>query len=106
MKYNEILIHPMKGDRYKVMREIHYKDIVVPIGFKTNGANVPRFAWNLYPPNKSDYMPAVIVHDYLCEMEDYKKADQYFKEIMQELGVNKITTGIFYNAVRLYHLFK
>jgi hypothetical protein len=30
------------------------------------------------------YLPAVIVHGYLCDKEEYKNADKYFKEILQQ----------------------
>lgn len=38
---------------------------VVPIGFESDGASVPRFLWWLYPPFGEAYEPATWLHDYL-----------------------------------------
>ena len=37
------------------------------------GANVHRLFWSIIPPFKSKYLPAVIVHDYLCKENKYEK---------------------------------
>jgi len=101
--YKDIKLSPLKGDKYILLEDLLYKDITVPEGYITNGANIPRVFWSIWPPNRSDYMPAVVVHDYLCDMEDYDRADEYFKDIMEYLGINKITIFLFYYSVRLYH---
>jgi len=104
--YKGIKISPLEGDRYILLESFKYKDITIPKGYKTNGANIPRIFWSIWPPNRSNYMPAVIVHDYLCDMEEYKKADEYFLEILLYLNVSKITTFLFYNFVKYYHRLK
>ncbi len=70
--YREVYISPQKGDVYRITKPLHYKDIVVPSGYTTNGADVPRLFWSFFPPNRSDYLPAVIVHDYLCDQGEYQ----------------------------------
>lgn len=106
MKYSDICITPLKGDRYKILEDVTYKDVTVPAGYRTNGADIPRIFWSLFPPNKSDYLPAVIVHDYLCDLEDYKKADQYFEEILRDLRVDFISRYLLVKSVSLYHSYK
>jgi len=106
MKYTDIQIQPLRNNRYKILKDIKYKDIIVPKGYMTNGANIPRIFWSIFPPNKSDYMPAVIIHDYLTDMKEYQKADQYFKDIMREIRINKTIITIFYYGVRIYHKLK
>ncbi len=101
--YNNISITPRPNDKYKVIKEFIYKDITIPINYHTNGADIPRFLWIFWPPNRSTYLPAVIVHDYLCDNQEYKKADKYFKEILETLNMSKITIFVFYYGVRLYH---
>jgi len=103
MKYSDIHITPLRGNRYKINKAITYKDITVPEGYRTNGADIPRIFWSIFPPNKSDYLPAVIIHDYLCDLEDYTKADLYFYEILQELGVHKVSRWLLVNSVKAYH---
>jgi len=106
-QYNGIIISPRPDDKYKILKDFTYKDITVPAGFHTNGANIPRFLWSFYPPNRSTYLPAVIVHDYLCNQEEYKKADEIFKEMLTILlGQKRFTINFFYHSVRLYHRFK
>ena len=106
MKYSDISITPLKDNRYRVNKEIMYKNVIVPEGYCTNGANIPRAFWSLFPPNKSDFMPAVIVHDYLCDQERYVKADWYFDDILKDLEVHKVSRWVLVNAVKVYHKIK
>jgi len=101
--YNNIIITPRLDDKYKLKKSFTYKDITIPENYHTNGADIPRFLWIFWPPNRSSYLPAVIVHDYLCDKKEYKKADYYFKEILELLNINKFTIWFFYKSVRLYH---
>ena len=103
MRYSDVVISPLRGHKYKVLEPIRYKDVVVPVGYLTNGANVPRLFWSLYPPNKSDLLPAVIIHDYLCDQEQYEKADQYFDEVLEILQVKKIDRFLLVWVVKIYH---
>ena len=50
--------------------------VEVPKGYKTNGANIPRIFWSIFPPNSPEYLSAVIAHDYLCDKSSYKLADE------------------------------
>jgi hypothetical protein len=101
--YNNVVITPRLDDTYKLEKEFTYKDITVPKNYHTNGADIPRFLWIFWPPNRSVYIPAVIIHDYLCDKKEYKKADTYFKEILQVLNIGKFTIFMFYYSVRIYH---
>jgi hypothetical protein len=104
--YNNLEVTPRLNDTYKILKDYSYKDVTVEKGYHTDGASVPRFLWSIWPPNRSTYLPAVVVHDYLCDKDEYKKADTYFKEIMEILEINKITIWFFYNFVVIYHRFK
>lgn len=110
IKYSDVQIHPLREHKFYVMSNIRYKDVVVPSGYRTNGANAPRLLWSVYPPNRPDYLPAVIFHDYMCDCaktyEDYKKADDYFEEILIYLQVNKFDILMLVGAVRIYHKIK
>lgn len=106
VRYSDVSITPLKGDRYKLNKTLTYKDVTVPEGYRTNGADIPRIFWSIFPPNKSDYLPAVIVHDYLCDLEEYQKADQYFEEILKELGIDFISVFLLVKAVTLYHKYR
>ncbi len=103
MNYHNIMVQPLKGNRYKTCIDIKYKDVTVPKGYRTNGADVPKIFWSFLPPNKSDYMPAVIVHDFLCAHSMYKKADEYFEEILRTLGVHPFAVYSLVCSVKLWH---
>ena len=119
------IIKPYDRDRFEVVETYVYGDVIIPVGFKTNGANIPRLFWSFIPPNKPEYLSAVIVHDYLCDVagntildkrlirklknkygnnvDIFKVADDLLYEIMQKLGCSKSKCKIFYLSVRLYH---
>ena len=65
-----------------VVKDILHKDLLIPKGYFTNGANIPRLLWRLIPPNDPMIFPGVVIHDFLCDRHEYKKADTYFEEIL------------------------
>ena len=77
--------------------------VEVPKGYKTNGANIPRIFWSIFPPNSPEYLSAVVVHDYLCELKLYALADEALRHIMANLGVAKWKIYCFYYACRAWH---
>ena len=119
---NRPQLEPLDSGHYRLLKTYLYTTnvgsaIIVPKGYITNGADIPRFFWRLYPPFSPEYLPAVIIHDYLCDIADsmtdkssmadaFKFADDVFREILLKLGVSKIKTSLFYKAVRLHHAFK
>ena len=84
-------------------------------GYQTNGADIPRLFWRLYPPYSPEYMPAVVIHDFLCDkaidehankadlQDKFLYADNAFREILERLNISKSKVKVFYNAVRLWH---
>ena len=77
--------------------------VEVPKGYKTNGANIPRIFWSIFPPNSPEYLSAVVVHDYLCDAKLYALADEALKHIMANLSVAKWKIYCFYYACRVWH---
>ncbi len=86
--------------------------IVVPQGYLTDGASVPRVFWSFFPP-WGRYGHAAVLHDWLCEYLGYwdgdnwtrisrKEADNILNDAMKELGVSKATRVTMYTAVKLY----
>ena len=119
---NRPKIEPLDNGHYRLLKPYMYSTnagsaIIVPKGYITNGADIPRFFWRLYPPFSPEYLPAVIIHDYLCDEADamidkadrkraFLFADDVFREILLKLGVSRIRATIFYKAVRLWHTIK
>lgn len=79
--------------------------LTIPKGYKTNGANIPRVFWFIIPPFKPKYLPAVVVHDFLCDKERYKLADKIFEELLFSIE-KSLKTKIMVLAVKLYHFFR
>jgi Protein of unknown function (DUF1353) len=96
------------GRDWVLMRPLSY-DIpaagqhgIVPQGFVTDFASIPRGLWSALPPYER-YGPAAIVHDYLywtqrCTRE---QADMAFREAMRESGVPAWKREGIYEAVKV-----
>ena len=94
------------GRNYRLLKNLMYFSgplrIVVPKGFETDYASVPRFLWNIIPPT-GKYSRAAVVHDYLYRSQITSRvvADAIFYEAMRALGVTW-RCWIMYMAVRLF----
>jgi len=79
--------------------------IIIPIGFFTNFASVPRILWPILP-QLDQYGKAAVIHDYLyCTPSlryTRKQADNILKEACEELDVKPWKTRALYSAVRLF----
>lgn len=88
--------------------------VVIPRGYLTDGASVPRPFWSFVPP-WGQYGQAAVMHDWLCEylrVWDTKEAkwikitreecDNIFNDAMRSLGVSNTTRRIMYGAVKAY----
>ena len=87
--------------------------IIVPEGFVTDFASVPRLFWSIFPP-LGPWALAAILHDWLyqtCgEFGKYtrKQADEIFREAMEEIAKHREDgepkawkRALLYRAVRL-----
>ncbi len=78
--------------------------IVVPAGFVTDGATIPRVAWPLIGhPMVGRYQAAAIAHDHLYDTQQVGRlvADALFCEILTQYGVPRWRARIMYAAVRI-----
>lgn len=78
--------------------------IIVPRGFETDGASVPRIFWTLFSPFGPCF-PAAVVHDYLYAAGPArlkrKDCDVIFYDAMKDVGVGWLQRSIIYRAVRI-----
>ena len=88
--------------------------VVVPKGYLTDGASVPRPFWSIIPP-WGEYGQAAVMHDWLCEYLRVwdtaegvwvpitrEECDNIFNNAMRALGVSNTKRRIMYNAVKIY----
>ena len=77
-------------------------EFLIPAGFQTDFASVPRPLWVLFPPY-GKYTKAAVVHDWLYVERPVsrKDADGIFRRIMRELGVPWWRRYLMWAAVRI-----
>lgn len=105
----DITIHQEdeRGNVYALRQELRYQDLIVPIGYESDGASVPRFFWRyVFPPGDVHAMRAAFLHDYVYrehpEGWTKKKADKMFLEVMLEDGCKKSSAKKAYYGVKFF----
>ncbi len=109
-----------KDNTFSLLKKFEYKNITVPKGYKTNGADVPRIFWFFFPPFAPERLNAIVVHDYLCEKAsknldefadtkrfklEIKKANNTFREMLLQ-NKNSFVNRTACNCVELYWSFR
>lgn len=90
------------------------RKVIVPAGYLTDGASVPRIFWWVVSP-QGRHGAAAIIHDYLCEyLTVYdkamptpitrKEADEIFKEALVNTGLSRSLVYSMFAAVSLYRI--
>ena len=100
-----VIVKPFKKYQFELVENYEFKlpciSGSIPKGFKTDGASIPRIFWSIYPPYKSEYFSACVIHDYLCgrkrakTLKDLRVANKALKEGMLILGSSKLEAFIF-----------
>ncbi len=94
------------GRNLRVVEDFTYvdgkgEDWPVPKGTKTDGASVPRFFWQLFPPFSGKHRIAAVVHDRFCQTRDrtWRLVHRMFYDAMRAAGVNIASASAMYAAV-------
>lgn len=97
---NFVLTHELVYISSKVIRGGRF---TVPVGSPTDGASVPKFLWNLFPPFGSYWEPAIL-HDWLYRSTDIPKktCDSLFLEAMLDHNVPRLKAETIYLAVKWF----
>jgi hypothetical protein len=108
-----------QGERWRTLRAMHYwtgcRDggeplaqrcvmlVVVPAGFVTDFASIPRLFWTLVGHPAGRYAQAAVLHDFLYSSRAVPRgeADRIFREAMQVLGVPAWQRWAIWAGVRL-----
>lgn len=95
-----------------LLEPLRWRDIVVPTGFMSDGATVPRLLWWWLPPWGDVATRAALVHDWLLTQRDAgtphrgaetrAKIDRLFFEALLDLGIPKWRAWPTYAGVRVY----
>lgn len=86
------------------------KEIIIPSGYTSDGASIPKIFWWLLSPFE-DYFKCCVLHDYLCDLFhlnllERKTCDEIFLEAMSEVGIKKSTRLTLYFFVRIYGMLR
>ena len=98
-------VQPTINNKYVLLEHYQVENVRVPKGYETNGADVPKLFWWFVPPFKPKFLPAIIIHDYLCEKEEYKLADNLFESTLFAIEKSFVTKTMV-KFVRIYHKIK
>lgn len=103
-----LTVEEVDDEHWKLMRPLRYvgnkETFVIPVGFTTNFASVPRpFQWLI--PRSGRYTKAAVLHDYLWRLANEGRfnrcdADGIFRRAMWELGVSFARRWLMWAAVR------
>jgi len=93
---------------YEIGRKGSGLCIFVPVGFVTDLASVPRFAWMIFAPSDAQYAAAAVLHDFLCTSPGFNRrmADCIFVEALEVLGIPRWRRLAMFYSVRLYACIK
>ena len=100
-----------KGNVYTLLEDVtvlwQTNTLVIPAGFKSDGASVPRFFWrSVFPPGDSRALTAAFAHDYVYRTHHEgwtrKMADDMFYDLLREDRVPWFNAQAAYWGVRLF----
>lgn len=104
----EILLpnHWWQRPLYELTKTIECAGHIVPAGFISDGATVPRILWPVFPPI-GRYLKATLVHDYYLQLGHQRKTcDQHFKQCLIHLGIKPWRAKAMYYGLRVYGIVK
>ena len=92
---------------YNYRVDYNGKTFLIPRGFESDGASVPRLFWSLvFSPTDSHAATAGICHDWIYRDQPEgwtrEEADRMFYALLIEFGVNVASAQSAYLALRLF----
>ena len=101
MTYSKLVVTKISRRKWRLIKDWHTPFCVVPAGFETDGASVPRLLWAVFSP-AGVLFQAAIVHDYLYNNAIKTKAyaDKAFKKTAIYYKAKKYEAIIAYYAVK------
>lgn len=102
-------IEPDSEYQYTTCADIEFRVdgnyFLVPEGFSTDLASIPRILWSIASPAKSEFIGPAIVHDFLyrktCDF-DRLNTDRIFFTMLKENGVPVLMAYAMYASVRIF----
>lgn len=89
-----------KHHRYRINDDVYD----IRKGFMFDNASIPQLLKSFIGGgHEPDFEPAALLHDFMYRKKlGKKKADLYFRKILEYSGVGKIKRNLMYNAVKMF----
>ncbi|WP_429098079.1 DUF1353 domain-containing protein [Aeromonas veronii] len=108
-KFTQPVLVPVDDKNWELHEEYYVKtsrvSFIIPKGFLTDLASVPKIVWNIYPPFGL-YTGAAVAHDYIYRTPQMRQtreeADAVFLELMHLAGVRDTKAQLMHLAVRAF----
>ncbi len=99
--YSELQVTKQGRNSWELIEDWHTPYGVIPKGFTSNGANVPRIFWWFVHP-AGILFEAAVVHDYYYKhaLESKAYADNIFRLVAQHHGASRIEATLAHKAVK------
>ncbi|WP_312244403.1 DUF1353 domain-containing protein [Stutzerimonas nitrititolerans] len=104
------LRHVPGSELWKVVTPLQYRTagkrlVIVPVGYRTDLASVPRLAWRIVPRDHVQARRPAVVHDFiythLTHRFTKREADKIFHAALLEEGMSKPLAWLMHAAVRI-----
>ena len=89
----------------KIVDGLECQGVVVPVGYVTDGASIPRFAWSVIGhPFEGRFVRPAMIHDIRCEFKvgTWQDTHSQFLETLKAEGVGRVRREAMYRAVWLF----
>ncbi len=108
IELTELSLTPYEGRRWRLLKDwkvvIEKNILIIPKGFVTDLASVPRIFWIIIPPSSTKCRKASIVHDwmYVHQYKTKSYADKVFLRELLSKDLFMLQAYIMYWAVKLF----
>ena len=102
--HKEIKCVKIEGRKFRILEDVEVFGVVIPAGYETNGASVPRPFWGILSPFTEGFR-AALVHDFRYTNDirlTRKETDKEFYDNLGKCGVNNIRRSLVWLAVTLF----
>jgi hypothetical protein len=108
---NRLVLEYIDGEKWLVTQPFTYapSTVIVPAGFTTDFASVPRIFWRVIGPptgfgHGAGYGKAAVIHDFLYSEPNGRtraQCDRVFLDVMEDVGVSPMRRRLMWLAVRV-----
>jgi len=101
--YSDLIVKKSGRHHWRLVKDWITPYAIIPKGFETDGASVPRLLWPVFSPS-GVLFEAAVLHDYLYKnaIESKSYADNAFKETSLYYKATKLESYAAYFFVKIF----